>query len=92
MKKKKIFKKLNYQPTRLQDHQLSNPLKVMGYFFYDFPIHETRDNLWKLYEGWVYHSASYADEKITADMLCFFTQFSEFLEACYLYTEMSQPK
>ncbi|WP_158797514.1 hypothetical protein [Pedobacter sp. L105] len=92
MKTKKIIKKLNYQPTRLQEHQLKNPLKVMRYFFYDFPIHETRDNLSELYKGWVYNSAPYADEKITTDMLCFFTQFNEFLDACYVFTETNQPK
>ena len=92
MKKKKIIKKLNYQPTKLQEHELADPLKVMDFFFHGFPIHETRDNLRELYNGWVYHSSQYATERITKDMLCFFTQFSEFLDAVYLYTEMNKEK
>ncbi|MBB5645899.1 hypothetical protein [Pedobacter cryoconitis] len=86
MKRKKINKKLNYQPTKLQKHKLENPFDVMDYFFHDFPIHETRDNLWELYKGWVYNSSQYANEQITKDMLCFYTQFSEFLDACYVFT------
>lgn len=88
MKKKKINKKLNYQPTRLQAHELKNPFEVMDFFFHDFPIHETRDNLWELYKGWVHHSSQYANEQITKDMLCFYTQFMEFLDACYVFTKM----
>jgi len=92
MKEKKIIKKLNYQPTRLQEHQLKDPLKVMSYFFHDFPIHQTRENLLELHKGWVYNSAAYTDEKMTTDMLCFMTQFTEFLDACYVFTEKNQPK
>jgi len=86
MKKKKIIKKLSYQPTRLQGYQLNDPLKVMRYFFQDFPIHVARENLLEIHKGWVYHSAGYADEKMTTDMLCFMTQFVEFLEASYVIT------
>lgn len=86
MKRNKINKRLNYQPTKLQKHELENPFDVMDYFFHDFPIHEIRDNLWELYKGWVYNSSQYANEQITKDMLCFYTQFSEFLDACYVFT------
>lgn len=88
MKKKNVSKQLNFQPTKLQNQQLENPFEVMDFFFQDFPIHETRNNLWELYKGWVYNSSQYANEEITKDMLCFYTQFSEFLDACYVYTKM----
>lgn len=90
MKTKKIIKNLNYQPTKLLNHQIDNPLRVMSYFFADFPIHETRDNLWELYRGWIYHSAGYASDQITKDMLDFYTQFREFLEASYVYTQLNE--
>lgn len=88
MKKKKIIKKLNYQPIKLQAHELQNPFAVMDFFFHDFPIEETRDNLWELYKGWVNDSSQYVTEQNIKDMLCFYTQFREFLDACYLYTKM----
>ena len=87
MKRKKIIKKLNFQPTKLQEHHLKNPFEIMDLFFRDFSIQETRDNLWELYKGWVYHSSQYTNEQITKDMLCFYTQFSEFIDACYVFTE-----
>ena len=91
MKKKRIIRNLNYQPHQLQDHQLSDPLKVMTYFFADFPIHESRDRLRELYEGWVYHSSGYATGQTVKDMLDFYVQFREFLEACYVCTESINP-
>ncbi|AMP97892.1 hypothetical protein AY601_0955 [Pedobacter cryoconitis] len=88
MKRKKIMKELNYQPTRLQAREIKDPFETMDYFFHDFPIHETRENFWELYKGWVIQSSQYANEETIKDMLCFYTQFMEFLDASYLYTKM----
>lgn len=88
MKRKKIIKKLNYQPTRLQLREIKKPFETMDYFFHDFPIHEIRENFWELYKGWVNHSSQYAHEETIKDMLCFYTQFMEFLDASYIYTKM----
>jgi len=90
MRKKKIIRSLNYQPTKLVRHQIDNPFKVMTYFFIDFTIHETRDNLLELYQGWVYHSPAYADDQAIKDMLCFYIQLREFLEDSYLYTQLTK--
>jgi len=90
MKKKKILKKLNYQPTKLQVDAIKNPFVVMHDFFADYPIEETRDKVWELYKSWIYHSSQYADQELTKDMLCFFTQLKEFLDASYLYTQMKK--
>lgn len=68
MKKKKIIKKLNYQPTKLQAHELENLFAVMDFFFYDFPIEETQDNLWELYKAWAYNSSQYATVQNIKDM------------------------
>lgn len=81
------MKKLNYQPTRLQASALKNPFETMDYFFHDFPINQTRDNFWELYKGWVIQSSQYADEETIKDMLCFYTQFMEFLDASYIYIQ-----
>jgi len=89
-KKKKIIKSLAYQPTKLVRHQIDNPFRVMKYFFADFTTHETRENLWELYQGWVYHSSSYVNDQAIKDMLCFYTQLEEFLEASYLYTQLTK--
>lgn len=88
MKRKKIMKKLNYQPTSLQVHEIKNPFETMDYFFHDFPIHETRASFWELYKGWVIQSSQYANEETIKNMLCFYTQFMEFLDASYIYTKM----
>lgn len=80
MKKKKIIRNLDYQPTNLVRYQIDNPLRVMTYFYADFTIQETRDNLWELYQGWVYHSSGYVNDQEIKDMLCFYTQLREFLE------------
>lgn len=92
MKMKKIKKQLNYQPSGLTADQMENPVRLMSYFFADFPIHETRDNLWELYKAWIYHSAAYRDEDLTKNMMCFYTQFLEMVNACYIYAEMTKPK
>lgn len=89
---KRIKKQLDYQPTGLTEAQIQNPLKLMTYFFTDFPIHETRENLWELYKGWIHHSSQYVDETQTKDMLCFYNQFTEFVNACYVYSEMKKHK
>jgi len=92
MKRKKIIKKLSYQPTSLQASQIKSPLEVMDFFFHDFPIHETRENMWELYKGWANDSSQYASEEIIKDMLCFYTQFMEFLDASFIYTKMMKTK
>lgn len=83
-----IKKQLNYQPAGLTETQMENPFKLMSHFFTDFPVHETRENLWELYNGWINYSSAYVDANQTKDMLCFYNQFKEFVNACYVYSEM----
>ena len=84
---KRIKKQLDYQPTGLTEAQIQNPLKLMTYFFADFPIHETRENLWELYKGWVHYSSENMNAKESIDMICFYNLFIEFISASYVYVK-----
>ena len=85
-----ILKKLNYQPTRLAEGDINDPMGLISYFFVNYTVHGTRENIWNLYQSWAYHSAEYASADMTKDMLLFYNQLIEFLEACYVLTERAK--
>lgn len=82
-----IFKKLNYQPTGFTDHELKNPLPIITDFFCSYALHDVRHKAWQLYQGWVNSSSDFADGAENAEMLFFYTQLIEFMNASYIYTE-----
>lgn len=87
-----ILKNLNYQPARLTKGDLKDPVGLIAYFFVNYPIHDTRESIWKLYESWVYDSSEYTNAEMTNDMLLFYNRLIEFLEACYVLAEQAKIK
>jgi len=87
-----ILKNLNYQPARLTKGDLKDPMGLIAYFFVNYPIHETRESIWKLYESWVYDSSEYTNAEMTNDMLLFYNRLIELLEACYVLAEQAKIK
>lgn len=82
-----ILKNLNYQPTCLTKDELENPLEAMTSFFANHSIHQSRENLWQLYKGWIYHSSEYIDDEQSKDMVFFYSQLIELLNVSFVYTE-----
>lgn len=82
-----IFKKLNYQPAGFTDFDLENPLNIITDFFGSHALHDIREKAWQLYKGWVISSSDFADGKENTDMLFFYTQLIEFMNASYVYTK-----
>lgn len=83
----KIMKKLDYQPTGLTNADLENPFGLIADFYDNNKLHETREKLWQLYRSWVGHSTGFAEGEENADMLYFYTQLIDLMNACYIYTE-----
>jgi hypothetical protein len=82
-----IFKKLNYQPSGLTDYEQENPLDMITEFFSNHDLHDLREKAWQLYKGWVNSSSDFADGAENAEMLFFYTQLINFMNASYLYTK-----
>jgi len=82
-----IIKNLNYQPANLTAIDLENPIDLMTSYFLDHPLHESRENTWELFKGWLYYSSDFADEKMINYMLFYYTRTIEFLNASYIYIE-----
>lgn len=82
-----VMKKLYYQPVNLTDNELKNPLSVIKDFFGNHDLHEIREKSWQLYLGWVNYSSDFAEGKESADMLFFYTQLVDFINASYLHNE-----
>lgn len=85
-----IMKKLNHQPSNLSAQHLDKPLMVIAEFFENNELHEVRDKLWELYKGWVNNSIDFAEGEENADMLFFYTQLIDMLNACYVYNEKNK--
>lgn len=81
---KKILKKLNYQPTIFTEKELLNPEMVLTNFFDNFPIHECRNKLWDLHKGWTIYAGEHADALKIVDMILFYDQLIEFMNASLL--------
>lgn len=82
-----IMKKLDYQPANLTDYELERPLSTMTDFFDNNELHAVRENAWQLYKGWVNSSIEFAEGDENADMLYFYSQLIEFMNAAFIYTE-----
>lgn len=82
---KKTLKQLEFQPTTLSKKQIENPENVMAYFFDNFPIHDCRSKTWALYKGWTSYAVEHADSLESVDMLLFYEQLIEFMNASFLY-------
>lgn len=82
-----IMKKLDYQPANLSDYELESPLSTMSDFFDNNDLHHIREKAWQLYKGWVNYSVDFAEGEENADMLYFYTQLVEFINASFIYTE-----
>ena len=82
-----ILKKLDYQPANLTDYELERPLSTMTDFFDNNDLHNVRDKAWQLYKGWVNNSADFAEGEENANMLFFYTQLVDFINASFIYTE-----
>lgn len=81
------MKRLDYQPSSLTSHELENPLEVITDFFDNHALHEVRNSVWELYKGWVNYSSDFLEAKETTDMLFFYSQLINFINASYLYAE-----
>jgi hypothetical protein len=86
---KKVIANLNFQPNSLTERELEDPKIVLLDFFENHPIHETRETVWELYKAWVNHMTEFTDGKSNADMLFFYTQLIDFLNASYLQIQKS---
>ncbi|WP_316818036.1 hypothetical protein [Pedobacter nyackensis] len=87
-----IMKNLNYQPSKLTGHELTNPFTVITDFFDNNALHEVREKLWELYTGWVNSSYDFAEGKENADMLSLYTQLINVLNATYIANETNKTK
>src|SRR5688500_16747754 len=74
-----IYKKLNYQPSGLTDHDQENPLNIITDFFCSHALHDLREKAWQLYKGWVNSSSDFADGTEHAEMLFFYTELIDFM-------------
>lgn len=84
------IQKLDYQPTNLSECELENPFRVISDFFDNNALHDIREKTWQLYKGWVTGSSDYAEGQDNVDMLFFYTQLIDFLNASYLYAEQEK--
>ncbi len=82
-----ILKNLNYQPSNLSTDEMENPMELMTSYFSNCALYQCRENIGQLFKGWLYHSSEFADEVMIREMLFFYTQTIEFLNASYVYTE-----
>ncbi|TKC58526.1 hypothetical protein FBD94_18085 [Pedobacter hiemivivus] len=82
-----IMKKLDYQPTNLSDYELQNPLSTMVDFMDNNDLHHIREKVWQFYKGWVNNSVGFTEGDENADMLYFYTQLVDFINAAFIYTE-----
>jgi hypothetical protein len=82
-----IMKKLDYQPANLSDYELENPLSTMVDFLDNNDLHHIREKVWLLYKGWVNNSVGFTEGDENADMLYFYTQLVDFINAAFIYTE-----
>jgi hypothetical protein len=80
---------LNYQPSQLTERELDYPAEVIASFFAENELHQIRANIWELYKGWVSSCIHFAEGKQYADMLFFYSQLIDFLDASYLQMQLN---
>ncbi len=78
---------INYQPSQLTSKELSNPTEVLSNFFEINELHQIRTNLFELYKGWVNHASDTVEGKKYAEMLFFYQQMINFIDASYLINQ-----
>lgn len=81
---KKTFKQLDYQPAIFTEYELLNPEIILANFFDNFPIHECRSKLWELHKGWTIYAGEHAEALEFVDMILFYDQLIEFMNASLL--------
>ncbi|WP_199118914.1 hypothetical protein [Pedobacter sp. ASV28] len=86
----KIKKVLNYQPADIRESDIDNPISGMNYFFVNHPLHESREKLWRLYEGWIYLASESPDGEELKDMIFFSNSLIEMLNLCFVFTEKNK--
>ncbi|WP_316839130.1 hypothetical protein [Pedobacter gandavensis] len=82
---KQTLKQLDFQPNNLTQEEMLNPEIVLANFFDNFPIHECRSKTWELYKGWTSYAVENADATQAVDMLLFYDQLIEFMNASFVY-------
>ncbi|MBB5620976.1 hypothetical protein HDE69_002029 [Pedobacter cryoconitis] len=80
-----VMKRLDYQPSSLSNYELEHPLEVVTVFFDNHALHDIREKVWQLYKGWVVYSSDFTEGKEATDMLFFYSQLIDFLNASYVY-------
>lgn len=87
---KDIIEKLDYQPCGLTQDQITNPLDTITDFYNERHLHAVRSKLWELYSGWIVHLVDFAEGDQNAEMLFFYTQLVELVNAGYVFTQMNK--
>ncbi len=82
-----LLQTLNYQPSHLTESELSNPAETIKSFFENNELHEVRAVIWEMYKGWVNGSVAYIEPKENAEMLFFYSQLIDFIDASFLLVE-----
>lgn len=85
-----FIQRLDYQPSSLSDYELEHPLEIVNDFFDNHALHDIREKVWQLYKGWVVYSSDFTEAKETIDMLFFYSQLINFVNASYVYTKKKE--
>lgn len=77
------------QPSQLSEWEIAYPAEIVAEFFNEHELHKIRANIWELYKGWVHSCIDLAEGKQYADMLFFYSQLIDFLDASYLQQQLN---
>lgn len=77
-------KALDFQPHTIAKCDLNNPDLAISSFFLEYPVHNVRQNLWKLFRAWCFTCGEYADEKEISSMLQFYENLELLMELTYI--------
>ena len=94
MATQKNLEELAVHVSRMQQNGLQEPYEAIDIFFGDFPLIDTRKQLWELYHGWVMSERSRnCDPQLPANLLFFYTHLEMLVEAAWLvHQEQKQSK
>ncbi len=81
---KTLLETLNYQPHSLTESGIEHPESAIADFFTDHELHEARAKLQEFYHAWQYYHADAADGDQMKDMVFFFNNLIDLVNAGYV--------
>ena len=81
---------LHYQPSTLTKAEIEDPSLVLTSFFDSHTLQQARQNIWEFYKGWVNYVSDFSDGELNANMLFFYSQLVDLVDASYLSMQRSK--